>query len=436
MNPSPLSVTIALAFAWLVLGSATVAQTSQTSNTLRLDENAKSAPAKLADVSWLTGQWSGEGLGAKADEMWGHAEGGTMVGTFRLIENKKLKFSEFFILSEENDSLVLRLKHFDSLFNGWEAKDKFVEFKLVRVEGQTAYFEGLTYKLDSDGKLHAIVAMKDQDGTVSEGEFSFNRIQEGQPSVNADDAGDNDDGLPPIELPMNPDTVVLEYDQTGGFGIRPPPGFVPTPRVRVLASGKVLIGRRNPNLGEASFQLDDRQLMRLLRFVVNKNQFFKITTDGLKRQIEATGRPIMIADAPSAEMKLELVRGKHEVSGYALAIIAHQYPEIQDLKRLDAIRQQLEELRSRACLGDTTQAQRLIQQLNAEFRRQHPGVGVFRLADLGNADVYADGKIVATFEHEFVDEQEHTSTAKFAAGVTQVGNRYEVNFREIPLTNN
>ena len=132
----------------LVVGSAAEAQTRQTPNTLRLDEGARSAPAKLADVSWLAGHWLGEGLGGQADETWSMPAAGTMVGTFRLIKNNKLTFSEYFILMEEADSLVLRLKHFDPLFNGWEAKDKFVEFKLVRVEGQTAYFEGLTYKID------------------------------------------------------------------------------------------------------------------------------------------------------------------------------------------------------------------------------------------------------------------------------------------------
>jgi hypothetical protein len=434
MTTQFLSATIGLTLALLIPGSAIDAQTSQTPRTLQLDENARSAPAKLADLSWLAGHWSGEGLGAKADETWSMPAAGTMVGTFRLIENDKLKFSEFFVLMEEGDSLVLRLKHFDPLLNGWEAKDKFVEFKLVRIDGQTAYFDGLTYKLDVDGKLHAIVAMKQADGAVSEGEFLFQRVDAGKQSAQAPSAAEDEDRFPPIELPMDPDTVVLQYDQTGGFGIRPPPGFVRTPRLRIFANGKVVVGRANPNLGEATYQLDDRELMQLLKFVVNENQFYKITSDSLKRQIEATGRPIMIADAPSTELTVELVRGKHEVSGYALMMIANMYPEVEHLKKLDVIRSRLEELRSRACLGDKTQAQRIIKQLNLEFKRQYPGMGAFELTDLVSADYYADERITATFEREFVDEQGKAGN-HFMAGVTKVGNRYEVSFREIPVEN-
>ena len=114
-------------------------------------------------------------------------------------------------------------------------------------------------------------------------------------------------------------------------------------------------------------------------------------------------------------------------------MIVNTHPEVQDLKKLDAIRKQLEKLRSRACLGDKTQAARFIKELNREFKRQHPGIGVFELEDLVNADKYADDKIIASFEREFVDEQSQRLKAKFMAGVTKVGNQYKVSFRAIPI---
>ena len=122
MNKISIYALMILTMFGLALVPTIKAQTKNTTNTLRLDENAKSAPAKLADISWLTGHWRGKGLGGQADETWSMPAAGTMVGMFRLIQNDKLAFSEFFVLVEENDSLVLRLKHFDPLFNGWEKR--------------------------------------------------------------------------------------------------------------------------------------------------------------------------------------------------------------------------------------------------------------------------------------------------------------------------
>ena len=153
-----------------------LAQESNTSHTKRLGKDGKSAPATLADVKWLVGNWKGEGLGQQATESWAPAAAGNMLGTFRLINKKnRLVFSEFFILQEVNKSLVLRLKHFDADFKGWEEKDKYVEFKLIKVEGRTAWFDGLTYQIDEHGKLHAWVAMKTKNG-FKEVEFVFSRV--------------------------------------------------------------------------------------------------------------------------------------------------------------------------------------------------------------------------------------------------------------------
>ena len=68
-----------------------------------------------------------------------------MVGTFRMVKDGKLVFSEFFTLSKQAGKIAIRLKHFGGEFKGWEEKDKFVEFPLIKVEGKTAWFGGLTY---------------------------------------------------------------------------------------------------------------------------------------------------------------------------------------------------------------------------------------------------------------------------------------------------
>ena len=159
-----------------VLAGEGLGQTMQTENTMRLDAGSKSAPATLQDVSWLVGHWRGEGLGGQVEETWAPAFAGSMAGTFRLAKDGKLDFSEFFMMMEHEGSLVLKLKHFDREMHGWEEKDNYVTFPLVKVEGRTAWFSGLTYRLDESGTLHSIVAMKGKDDTFSEGVFKFRRV--------------------------------------------------------------------------------------------------------------------------------------------------------------------------------------------------------------------------------------------------------------------
>lgn len=41
--------------------------------------------------------------------------------------------------------MVIKLKHFSRDLSPWEEKEEWTTFKLVKIEGQTAYFNGLTY---------------------------------------------------------------------------------------------------------------------------------------------------------------------------------------------------------------------------------------------------------------------------------------------------
>lgn len=144
-----------------------------TPHTMKFAENANPADADLSDFAWLQGAWRGEGLGAKCDETWSSPAGGCMLGTFRMIKDDELVFTEFFMLVRSDNGIVLKLKHFGPDLSGWEEKEKSVDFPLIKVENKTAYFGGLTYQLQDDGSLKAYVAMKKKDGTYREGAFHF-----------------------------------------------------------------------------------------------------------------------------------------------------------------------------------------------------------------------------------------------------------------------
>ena len=69
-----------------------------------------------------------------------------MMGVFRQFRDGKPRFYEFMLMSEVGDTVELRIKHFNPDVTGWEEKDKYTTFKLVKVEGQNAWFSGLTFK--------------------------------------------------------------------------------------------------------------------------------------------------------------------------------------------------------------------------------------------------------------------------------------------------
>ena len=150
------------------LGGVSWSQTKITENVLKLDKGSSVGKAKIADLAWLAGFWEGTGLGGEVDETWTTPKHGHMSGTFRVFKEEKLVFSEYFTLSESGDSISLRLRHFNPDLVGWEKKEEPIEFRLIKIAGKTAWFDGWTYRLDEEGRLSAMVVMKKKDGSVSE----------------------------------------------------------------------------------------------------------------------------------------------------------------------------------------------------------------------------------------------------------------------------
>ncbi len=139
----------------------------------------------LDDLGWLTGSWYGEGLGGEIEEHWTPASGGTMLGAFRLVVEGELRVIEYMMITEEEDRIAYRFKHFRPDYTTWEA-DRPLEFTLIRVSEREAVFHSevpeqnaprrITYSLSDDRELLAVVAGSDEDGRLSEGfEVRFTR---------------------------------------------------------------------------------------------------------------------------------------------------------------------------------------------------------------------------------------------------------------------
>jgi len=79
--------------------------------------------ATVGDVAWIAGHWRGEAFGGIAEELWSAPEGGSMMGAYRMIRDGKVVFYELQTITEENSSLVFKLKHFNADLSGWEGKE-------------------------------------------------------------------------------------------------------------------------------------------------------------------------------------------------------------------------------------------------------------------------------------------------------------------------
>ena len=173
INPYSILRKPALAF-FLFFGIAIVAQ--ETTHTMELQEGESSPQATLSDVDWIQGHWKGEALGGQVEEIWSPPLGESMMGSFKLVQNGKVKFYEIITISEMDQTLIMRLKHFDSELKGWEEKDETVDFKLVQLTPEKVFFDGLTFERISENEINVYVRF-DSEGKSSEGKFNYHRFE-------------------------------------------------------------------------------------------------------------------------------------------------------------------------------------------------------------------------------------------------------------------
>ena len=145
------------------------------SKTLQLSENTTSPEASLNDVSWIRGHWKGEAFGGITEEIWSPPLGDSMMFVFRLISDNKVQFYEIGGIRQVDETLLMQLKHFHGDFKGWEEKDKTLDFKLVKIEDDNVYFEGLTFEKISDNEMNVYVVIEEKKGKHQEMKFNYKR---------------------------------------------------------------------------------------------------------------------------------------------------------------------------------------------------------------------------------------------------------------------
>ena len=93
-----------------------------------------------------------------------------------MVNDGKVSFYESGHIQQLDDSIILQLKHFDGNLKGWEEKDETVDFKLVKLEPNKVYFEGLTMERINDDQMNVHVLIE-EGGNTEEILFAYKRAK-------------------------------------------------------------------------------------------------------------------------------------------------------------------------------------------------------------------------------------------------------------------
>ena len=145
--------------------------------TMSSSDHRSQQKATIDDVSWIQGHWTGKAFGQYAEEVWTAPAGGSMMGVFKLFSEEAVSFYEILIIREFEESLVLQLKHFHDNLKGWEAKDQTVDFPLLKLTKEKAFFDGLTFHRISKDEMHVYVVISEGD-KEEEVKFPYYRVNE------------------------------------------------------------------------------------------------------------------------------------------------------------------------------------------------------------------------------------------------------------------
>lgn len=140
-----------------------------------LAPGASPAVASIDDLAWMTGSWEGQGLGGQVLENYSPPAGGQMPGHFRLVKDGQVGSYELITVAEVGNSIEYRVKHFNPDMTGWEEKAEVVRFRLVAVEKDVWFFDGLTIRRTGPDAAVHVIRVRNEDGSHHEANFTFSR---------------------------------------------------------------------------------------------------------------------------------------------------------------------------------------------------------------------------------------------------------------------
>lgn len=165
-----------LALSIVFAGNVCNAAELRTEHTYKLEEGEERPAATLEDAAFLVGIWKGTAFGEKMEETWSAPTGGSMVGTFKLFDGDEPAMYEIMLLTVEDGTLSLKVKHFNPDFTAWEDKDDYVNFRLVAKAENELHFGGLSFYKRSDDRMDGYIVMRYGE-EVSEQHMTYERVR-------------------------------------------------------------------------------------------------------------------------------------------------------------------------------------------------------------------------------------------------------------------
>ncbi len=148
--------------------------------------SAPPAKATIQQVSFIAGPWVGTMGDRTVEQHWMQPLGTSMIAMYRNVQGAEPKLYELLAIEQDGDGLVLRIKHFapGAGLVGRQEKGDSIDHRLVKVEGQTAVFEGIganpnrvTFTRKSADALDIIVERVGRDGKPTSTVFPYTRVK-------------------------------------------------------------------------------------------------------------------------------------------------------------------------------------------------------------------------------------------------------------------
>ena len=144
----------------VLLSSLSWAAELRTEHTWQLSEGEDRPVATLDDARWLVGSWTGTAFGQRFETVWNPASADSMVGLFKLFGDDGVAFYELLLMTVDEGTLSLKVKHFNADFTAWEEKGDFVNFRLVGKEDDALHFGGISFYKRGDDAVDGYLVMR------------------------------------------------------------------------------------------------------------------------------------------------------------------------------------------------------------------------------------------------------------------------------------
>ena len=125
--------------------------------------------ARVSDLAWMTGSWSGPVGDMTLEENWVRPVGGSIASLVRQAGNGETRMVELIVVEEEADTLVLRIQQFDPGFAPRTTVPQVLA--LTHIGDRTVTFESasagglkkLTYARPADDRFTVAVELTEGD---------------------------------------------------------------------------------------------------------------------------------------------------------------------------------------------------------------------------------------------------------------------------------